>query len=383
MPKSKDLIGQRFGNLIVISKNTDQTTNKKKCVRWNCLCDCGNMTIAKTEDLNSGKRNKCQECGRKNGGAKRRKNFTGNTYGHLKVVKMMYNYNKKNDTYCECECDCGNKNIIKNYSNLVYTNTIYTSCGCRRKEAAIAYKSDDITGQKFGRLTVVKMRLEFSPIKADCICDCGNVITVTKADLKSRHTQSCGCLQAERAGESNYIDLTGYISKNNIKAISPSHQNSHGVWIWNFECPLCNDIFQALPANVKSGKITSCGCSSSSKRELMIKNILDKYSIGYEQQYTFDRCKYINKLRFDFALFNDDESLNCLIEYDGEQHYISIDLFGGEEGLKLNQKRDGIKDAYCKDNDILLYRLKYDLSDEELENKVMNIIYPERLRQAV
>jgi hypothetical protein len=55
----------------------------------------------------------------------------------------------------------------------------------------------DITGQRFGRLVVLglsKTRTPSGEIKWDCICDCGNITAVTKRNLRSSHTKSCGCL---------------------------------------------------------------------------------------------------------------------------------------------------------------------------------------------
>ena len=57
----------------------------------------------------------------------------------------------------------------------------------------------DLTKQKFGRLTVIK-RVEndkHGKSRWLCKCDCGNEIQVVGIDLKSGHTQSCGCLQKE------------------------------------------------------------------------------------------------------------------------------------------------------------------------------------------
>ena len=38
-------------------------------------------------------------------------------------------------------------------------------------------------------------------IKWICICDCGNLTTALAKDLKSGHTQSCGCLHKERTSK--------------------------------------------------------------------------------------------------------------------------------------------------------------------------------------
>jgi hypothetical protein len=52
-------------------------------------------------------------------------------------------------------------------------------------------------GHVFGRLTVVQL-IEGSG-RAVCKCECGQSTNVLLKDLKSGHTQSCGCLQRERA----------------------------------------------------------------------------------------------------------------------------------------------------------------------------------------
>lgn len=61
----------------------------------------------------------------------------------------------------------------------------------------------DLTGQKFGRLTVIR-RVEnyISPkgkpcVVWECVCDCGNVVKVLRQSLVSENTCSCGCLQKE------------------------------------------------------------------------------------------------------------------------------------------------------------------------------------------
>lgn len=60
-------------------------------------------------------------------------------------------------------------------------------------------KAIDLTGQKFGRLTVLE-RTENKGIQVcwKCQCDCENITTTTSYHLRHGHTQSCGCLQKER-----------------------------------------------------------------------------------------------------------------------------------------------------------------------------------------
>lgn len=67
----------------------------------------------------------------------------------------------------------------------------------------------DITGQKFGHLTVLKDSGERKnrQVVWECQCDCENhpIIKVVGSSLRSGHTTSCGC---SRKGK-NIIDLTG------------------------------------------------------------------------------------------------------------------------------------------------------------------------------
>ena len=69
-------------------------------------------------------------------------------------------------------------------------------------------QNDDLIGKKFNRLKVVDRADDYICIskngkikrnkKYKCICDCGNIVeSVSKHDLTSGHTKSCGCLNRE------------------------------------------------------------------------------------------------------------------------------------------------------------------------------------------
>lgn len=72
-------------------------------------------------------------------------------------------------------------------------------------------KYKDLTGMKFGYLTVIKRiedHIEPSGRKVavwECICDCGNIKNVRVNDLKYGKTQSCGCYQKERTSAARKI----------------------------------------------------------------------------------------------------------------------------------------------------------------------------------
>lgn len=62
-------------------------------------------------------------------------------------------------------------------------------------------KRDDLTGSRFGRLTVERLshKDKYGTLMWECLCDCGNVVTTQSGSLRTGKTQSCGCLQRERS----------------------------------------------------------------------------------------------------------------------------------------------------------------------------------------
>ena len=78
--------------------------------------------------------------------------------------------------------------------------------------------------------------------------------------------------------------------------------------------------------------------------------------ISYEREYSFSNCvnDITNKqLRFDFYL----PDYNCCIEYDGIQHY--KETTWRHITLEDEQRKDNIKNRYCKEKGIKLIRIPY------------------------
>jgi len=96
-------------------------------------------------------------------------------------------------------------------------------------------------------------------------------------------------------------------------------------------------------------------CESSSKGEDYVKMWLDEMNLNYNRQHSFDTCRYVNKLSFDFYL----PDHNICIEFDGKQHFKSIDWFGGDKEFIKNKERDKVKDDWCVNNNVGLLRIKY------------------------
>ena len=81
----------------------------------------------------------------------------------------------------------------------------------------------------------------------------------------------------------------------------------------------------------------------------------------FQQEYSFPDLigRGGHALRFDFAVFDDDDELWFLIEYQGIQHYKAKSIFGGQAGLNQQQYYDMQNRQYCKKHDIKLVIIPY------------------------
>jgi len=95
--------------------------------------------------------------------------------------------------------------------------------------------------------------------------------------------------------------------------------------------------------------------------EVKIYNILTDYHVPFSEEQEFpDLVSSSGRpLRFDFCVFNDDGSVDFLIEYQGKQHYKAIDRWGGKRGLERQQYNDAMKRRYCIVKQIPLVIIPY------------------------
>lgn len=143
MIMKKNLIGQKFGRLTVIS---EYGRYKKKQVQWLCKYECGNTVIATTGSLNSGNTTSCGCYNR----SLLAKDLTNKVFGKLTAIKVV-GRNKHKSLIWECLCECGNK-CYPTSNSLLSGNT--KSCGCvRRKKNSEKMKKANFThGKTYTRL---------------------------------------------------------------------------------------------------------------------------------------------------------------------------------------------------------------------------------------
>lgn len=188
-----------------------------------------------------------------------------------------------------------------------------------------------------------------------CQCTlCNKKFSVQSNHLKEKKTSYCPqCAQTRRE------DLTGqkFFHLTVDKMIYPE-KYKRTLCSCTCDCGTTNIIVQAN--HLKEGTIKSCGCLRSFGEETIAK-LLSQNQIIFEKQKTFPELKYKNPLYCDFFL----PEFNLVIEYNGEQHYRPVKLYGGEEELKIVQLRDQIKKDYCINNEINYLVIRFDENIEQ------------------
>ena len=134
------------------------------------------------------------------------------------------------------------------------------------------------------------------------------------------------------------------------------------------KCNNCGNIYEQTPNDLLRGHFGCPYCTLQSHGEKYIRNYLNSNSIKYTPQKKFHDLKDKTYLSYDFYL----PDYNILIEYQGKQHYESIDYFGGENTFKKQQEHDNIKREYAKENGYKLLELKYTLNTQELVDKYLS-----------
>lgn len=115
----------------------------------------------------------------------------------------------------------------------------------------------------------------------------------------------------------------------------------------------------------------------ASAAERKIHAILEYADIPFEEEYTFPGlvAESGRALRFDFAIFDDNGDILCLIEYNGKQHYIQSNLYGGATGLSRQRHNDAAKRSYCQKNGIRLHTIPYTEEPNLSYDYLMRLIY--------
>lgn len=260
--KKVELTGQRYGRLTVLAP----AENIGSRTAWLCRCDCGRETVVKTCHLRSGH---TKSCGCQNGEGGPR-TALGLTYIDGTCVEMIRaNTLRSNNTsgvqgvdwlakkqrWRATICFKGKRRYLGSYEKFedavkarkeaeenlfdtflaAYSGEIPQSELKNAEEAPPPKARDysgqrlDLTGQRFGQLTVLAPAENIGSMTAwRCRCDCGKELTIMTAHLRSGQ-MSCGCKQKWTFIDGTFVEL--------IRAKTVRSNNTSGVtgveWVPN------------------------------------------------------------------------------------------------------------------------------------------------------
>lgn len=320
--KYESLVGRVFGKLTVLKESIDENGNIKKYHRsviWMCRCECGNIIYVNSNTLKTGDSKSCGKCNYEN--------LTGRVFGKLTVLK---------------EFTDGNGNIVKNNKNIVWC----------------------------------------------CRCECGNIRNVAARYLKSGSTKACEKCNYE--SKHDYENLTDKFFGKLIVLKEATDENGNiiknkGNIMWACQCE-CGNIIDVRTSNLKSGNTRSCGCLSCTKNisQSILTKLLNKILCCKVEQ-NYRKLNWLRNPQTNYNLEADIyiPSLNIIIEYDGIQHFKSVECFGGEGSFKKRQELDKIKNELIQQHiasggeDIkyfIRFSYKEPLTEQYIKQKINNII---------
>ena len=160
-----EIVGTKIWKLSVLYENEGKFVST-----FHCKCDCGQECNVSGWKLRNGFIHSCGDC-----------DHSGEEYNEIKILEKVGSRRFK------CKCPYCGKLFISDYGSIKLGRT--RSCGC------LDVKPMDLTGIRFGKLTVVeKTKKKYNDINIwKCKCDCGTECNVIETNLLYGYATSCGC----------------------------------------------------------------------------------------------------------------------------------------------------------------------------------------------
>lgn len=244
------------------------------------------------------------------------------------------------------------------------------SCGCLNKSY------EDFTGRKYGRLTVIERDYTKNRVHWLCICECGTKKSVGASDLKRGDSTSCGCLKSEVTIERNRVkeDLTGQVFTR-LKVLSRVLIGKNKTLTrWECLCD-CGNIVNVSTSKLKTGHTRSCGCLQVEK----FKEIVTKHGLRNNKGYDIwcsikERCFNSNTKQYnDYGgrgITLHEEWINNPKDF---IEYVSKLENFGEIGYSI--------DRVDNDGNYEPGNLRWATHEQQVQNTRRNVLNPEIVRE--
>lgn len=192
--------------------------------------------------------------------------------------------------------------------------------------------------------------------------------------MRSGNTKSCGCGKYDGLKQHNKQQTEATLIPANTKfgkltileaiGYKPQYTGATKNRMW-YKCKCdCGNICEVSGNQLKNGHTISCGSCLCSKGEFTIEQLLLENNILFNKEVILPELvkETGRKLRFDFAIYNQEGQIKRLVEFDGRQHLTGPDTdYWGRttDTLESIKERDEIKNNFCLSHNYSLVRIPY------------------------
>ncbi len=283
--------------------------------------------------------------------------------------------------------DCKTKIISNQYVNNLTDITMVCECGNTFTSTWKRMKQiDKCRCNQCGEIKRTHMRTSMTSVKNELLIygytliddNFNNIHSINIKDFNNykynadlfRLRQRKRCMPFSRYNPFLFDNIEQYIKSNHIESHLLEVNISKDISV-KLKCS-CGNIFgTTLDSLLHQNKFRCNKCSrSESLLEKKVENYLISKDIKYIYQKTFNDCKNIRKLKFDFYL----TKYNCVIEVNGQQHYYEQSNF--TMSLKEQKERDLLKKQYCENHNInyiaiAFWKINNSNKYKEIINKIL------------
>ena len=238
----------------------------------------------------------------------------------------------------------------------------------------------DLTGQKFGRLTVLyrSKNPKYKIPYWTCKCDCGNIVNVRSQSLRSGETKSCGCYKLDlfKTNPKEHIInkikdkakwMLDYFEEYEVDSIK-----EYGIYSNKKVFPTCPICKTKSNHEVSIGTIYKnngfgcriCGYGKQSIGQRVMFAILAQANINFDTEVKIDNSYQ----RYDFYI----PDYKVAIEIDGTLGHGRKGFRGSKHEIEKSKALDIRKDTVSKLNGIKVIRINTDSDFDNVYNAIIN-----------
>ena len=289
------------------------------------------------------------------------------------------------------------------------------------EEEKIKFLAGDKTKYTFSSIDEVDKWIEHhrQGMLYKCICKCGKISFLPERFILRKNHRNCGedcglLIEKERQLLASYprekavsydypllntyhdtLEIVECINDNFEGEPSVYHKGRRGAGVvpvyklYRCKCFLCGKEYEYRSDKFNIYKpmygpyakfgyqceaLCECRQESGSSFQWRTIKILKEHDIPFRVEWSFEDLYGIggvNRLRFDFAVFNVDGSIKCLIECQGLQHAEPVGKFGGRQQFEKQQANDELKRKYVKEHGYVLIEIPHQINTYDKEEEFL------------